>query len=119
ARVAHVPYVGRAVPEGHAGERGAHAATALVLDGRRVDAPVREPDGLVDELVDAHHGLARPDLLDVPAEGLVEDLHGELAGDLARCRPTHAVSDGQQRDVPAVEGELPNAVVVLVERPDP
>src|SRR5690606_11355981 len=39
ALVAHVPYVGRAVPEGHAGERGAHAATALVLDGRRVDAP--------------------------------------------------------------------------------
>src|SRR5690606_22900915 len=119
ARVAHVPDVGGAVPQRHAGERRAHAAPALVLDRGGVDAPVGEPHGLVDELVDADDRLARADLLDVAAERLVEDLHRQLARDLARGRAAHPVGDGEEGDVTVVEWELPDAVVVLVERSDP
>src|SRR5690606_28813983 len=68
---------------------------------------------------DAYHGLAGADLLDVAAERLVEDLHRQLAGDLPGRRAAHAVGDGQERDVAALQRELPDAVVVLVERPDP
>src|SRR5690606_22805141 len=119
AGIADVADERRAVLQGHAREGRAHAAPALLLYRGRVHAPVRQPHGLVDELVDPDDGLARADLLDVTAERLVEDLHGQLAGDLARGGPAHAVGDGEEGDVPVVERELPHPVVVLVERSDP
>src|SRR5690606_39706026 len=55
----------------------------------------------------------------VRAARLAAALHRQLARDLARGRAAQPVGDGEEGDVTVVEWELPDAVVVLVERSDP
>ncbi len=102
----------------HNGKGRTHTTPTLIADRRSVDATVRKANRLFRQLFDSDYGVAVLELFHIATEGFVQHLHGKLACHFTSRRSPHTISYSQQGEVATRNRELPDAVIVLIERSD-